>query len=518
MAQPTSAPHGIPAGVQQLSGPLRDAIEQAIAHQRERRYREAEAAYRRILAEHPDQPDTLNLLAAMVAPAGGAKEAVKLLRRAVELRPDDIAFRANLAGLLTHLGRHDDALAEFAAVGDRISESTELAMNYAHLLRRLGRGGEAIEHYQKILARTPDFRAAMIGLGKAQAELGQADAAAASFRQAIERFPDDPAGYLELAAAVSASEDKGEIARMLELAGRTSLPSVERQRLLQAAGKMCEDLARYDEAFAHYAAAKALEPATYDPAMRAAAVDRLIAAFDAELFAALRGFGDPSVRPVFVLGLPRAGAPVVEKILAAHPEAAAAGELGAMGRVAQGFAHGVGSALSYPDAVRDLNRELAKRQAEKYLAALGHPASARVVDRAPGNIDHLGLIALLLPNARLIHCRRDPIAVCFAAFSSGAGDGQGHSRELRHLGHYHRQYERLMDHWRRVLPEEVLELRYEDFTAKPDAVARKLVQFTGLPWHDKCAAALPPARAAGEPARWKKFEKHLGPLIEALKA
>lgn len=518
MAQPNSAPDGIPDGVRQLSGPLRATLEEGMAHQRQRRFRDAEATYRRILSEHPDQPDTLNLLATMIVAAGGAREAARLLRRAVELRPDDTAFRGNLAGILTQLGRYDDALIEIEVARAQNPDAPAIAMNYARLLRRLGRGEEAIPHYQKILERAPDFKPAMIGLGKAQAELGRADQAAALFRQAIARFPNDPAGYIELAAALRASEDKGEIAQMLELAGQASLPLVERQRLLQGAGKMSEDLARYDEAFAHYSAAKALEPAGYDPAVRAAAVDSLIAAFDAELFAAMRGFGEPSARPVFVLGMPRAGAATIERILAAHPEIAGGGELGTMDRIAGGLAHALGSALPYPDAVRDLNRELAQGQAGKYLNSLNgvSATAARVVDRTPANIDHLGLIALLLPNAKLIHCRRDPVETCWSIFTGGAGAGKGYRRDLGHLGHFHRQYERLMDHWRRVLPEEVLGVSYEELLAAPERVARPLVEFAGLPWHDKCGAALPPALASGTPERWRNFEKHLGPLLAAL--
>lgn len=524
MTEPLSASEAtgaIPAGVRQLSGELRAAIEEGIAHQRQRRFREAEAAYRRVLAEHPEQPDTLNLLGAMIVAAGGFDEALRLLRRAVELRPEEATFRGNLAGVLMRLGRDDDALAELEAARAWGSDSPELAMNYARLLRRLGRAEEAIPLYRQVLERVPGFVPAMIGQARALAELGRAEAAAAILRDVVAAHPDDPIGHLELAGALRFGEDRGEVAAILALAGRAGMPPVERRRLLRAAGKICEDLARHDEAFAHYGAAAAtLDPLAYDPERRAAQVSQLIAAFDPALFAALRGQGGPSAKPVFVAGLPGAGGATVAAMLTGRPDVAAAGEADVIGRIAAEFGPAIGSALPYPDAVRDLNGELMAQQANRYLRVLDRiaPAALRVVDRSPGLADHLGLIALLLPNARIIHCRRDPLANAVSVFTSGAGDAVGYGRDLAALGHYFRQHERLMDHWRRVLPREILEIRHDELLAAPEAVGRRLIEFVDLPAPGNASPlagskVAPPAVAP----RWRNFERHLGPLTAELK-
>jgi tetratricopeptide (TPR) repeat protein len=515
---PQSEP--VPPGVARLTGPLREALEEGMAHQRARRLREAEAAYRRALAEHPEQPDALNLLGALLVRTSGPREGIPHIRRAVELRPDDATFRSNLCSVFMQTGRLDEALKEIEAARIVAPESRDVAMNYAHLLRQLRRGAEAAEQYQRLLAADADYLPALVGLGKTYAELGDRERAAAAFRQAIARRPEDPAAHIELAAVQTFTTDAGEAAQMAALSGKPKIGPLDRVRLLHAAGKVADDLGRYDEAFGHYRTAKGLDRATYDRAMRSAVIDRLTAAFSPALFAAKRGLGDPSARPLFIVGMPRAGALLVERTLVGHPDIVSAGELESITQLALGHpSSGTnGAADQYPESVRDLTAEQARALAGRYLAIVDRvsPKATRVLDRMPHNFEHLGFIALLFPNARIIHCRRDPLDTCVACYVRHFSEGHGYNRDLAHLGHYYREYERLMAHWKSALPLPILELQYEDLVTEPERMSRALVEFTGLAWDERCLRAGELARVQGSVGRWRRYEKHLAPLREAL--
>jgi tetratricopeptide (TPR) repeat protein len=517
--QSSPQPEPVPAGVARLTGTLREALEEGMAHQRARRLREAEAAYRRALDEHPEQPDALNLLGALLVRTSGPREGIPHIRRAVELRPDDATFRSNLSSVFMQTGRLEEALKEIEAARIVAPDSRDVAMNYAHLLRQLGRGAEAAEQYQRLLAGDADYLPALVGLGKTYAELGDGEQAAAAFRQAIARRPEDPAAYIELAAAQTFTVDAGEAAQMAALSGKPKIGPVDRVRLLHAAGKVADDLGRHDEAFGHYRTAKGLDRAAYDPATRSAVIDRLIAAFSPALFAAKRGFGDPSARPLFMVGMPRAGELLAERTLVGHPDIVSAGELGSITQLALGQPGAAnGAAQQYPESVGDLTAEQAGTLASRYLAILDRvsPKAARVLDRMPHNFEHLGFIALLFPNARIIHCRRDPLDTCVACYVRHFSEGHGYNRDLAHLGRYYREYERLMAHWRSALPVPIFDLQYEDLVTEPERTSRALVEFTGLAWDERCLRAGELGRVQGSIGRWRRYEKHLAPLREAL--
>ena len=517
-AAPSSS--GVLAGIARLEGPVRQALEEGIAHQRERRFREAEAAYRRALAEQPDQPDALNLLGTLIVGAGGGAEAARLLRRANMLRPEDPTLRANLAAILVTGERIDEALAEIEKARSLASEAIEVELNYAYILRRLGRGGEALAAYERISAAHPGNPMARIGAARCLLDLGRAAEAAVIFREVALERPNDPVAPMEL-AAIGAPEDSGQLPRLLALADAKEMPPATRIGLVHAAARICEDLGRPDEAFAHVQRAKTLiRPGAQAEAV-ITTVNRLIAAFDAPLFAAKRGQGDPSARPVFVVGLPRAGADIVGRLLAAHPAIALAGELPRVALLTAAMGEIMMLTQRYPDAVRELTPEAIRRLAARYLGQLENTshAAARVVDATPTNFEHLGLIAVLFPNARILHCRRDPLDVGISCYLHDMPEGGAPLHELGQIALFIREYQRLMGHWRALLPSPVHDVAYEDLAAEPERVLRGLVDAIGLPWDDRCLAALAPARAAlaRDPAgRWQRYEKHLGPLREGL--
>ena len=508
------------AGIARLEGPLRATLEEGIAHQRERRYREAEAAYRRALAEQPDQPDALNLLGTLIVAAGGGIEGARLLRRAIVIRPDDPVLRANLAAILVTLDRIDEALMEIEKARGLAADTLEIDMNYAHILRRLGRAQEALALYERIGEADPANHLARIGLARCQGDLGRSAEAAAILREIAAQRPNDSAAPMDLAAQ-GAPEDAEQLPRLLALADAKEMAPATRIALVHAAARICEDLGRPDEAFAHVQRGKTLIRPPAQPDAVATSVTRLIATFDAQLFAAKRGHGDPSARPVFVVGLPRAGADIVARLLAGHPQVAVAGELPRVVLLTAAMGEIMLLSQRYPEAVRELTPEAIRRLAARYLGQLDNTDSkaARVVDAMPTNFEHLGLIALLLPNARILHCRRDPLDVGLSCYLHDMPEGGAPLHDLGQIALFIREYGRLMAHWRALLPSPTHDIAYEDLAADPERVLRRLIDVVGLPWDDRCLAAVPPVHAAlaRDPVgRWRRFEKHIAPLRQAL--
>lgn len=519
---PSSA--GIPPGVARLEGPLRQMLEEGIAHQRARRFREAEETYRRAIAQHPEQPDALNLLATLIVAAGGAAEAARLLRRALELRPGETSFRANLVAVLVVLDRIDDALAEVEIARAEAPDAVDVGMNYAGVLRRLGRVAEALAAYERIGQAHPDHHMPRMGAARCLADLGRPDEAAAILRDILVQRPNEPSAHIELAAISAATADAGQLGRTVALATTGQLPSSTRIALAHAAARTCEDLGRYDEAIEHVQAAKKMIRPSGDPNALATSASRMIATVDAELLAAKRGHGDPSTRPVFVVGMPRAGIGLVARLLGSHPQVAVAGELPRVPLLTVAMADIIALTQPYPLAMRELTPEAIRRLAARYLAQLDNTSAdaARVVDPLATNFEHLGLLALLFPNATVLHCRRDPLDVGLSCYLQSFPEGGAPLHEFEQIARFMREHDRLMAHWRTVLPQPVHEVAYEDLAAAPDRVLPRLVDVVGLSWDESCAAATAdgsPIRAAlaRDPVgRWRRYEKHLGPLRDAL--
>jgi hypothetical protein len=287
-------------------------------------------------------------------------------------------------------------------------------------------------------------------------------------------------------------------------------------------------LGRHDEAFRHLAQGCALKrrELAYDEAAMLAYFARIKRVFTPELMRDKAGSGDPSSVPLFILGMPRSGTSLVEQILASHPDVFGAGELNDLSRLAK--------SMPYPEGIADAGAEQLRKLGAGYVArarARGGDA-LRVSDKMPANFFYVGFIRLVLPNARIIHTRRNPVDVCLSCFSQlFLGSGQNFSYDLGELGRYWRQYDALMAHWRQILPEGVmLEIDYADLVDDTEAQARRLLDFCGIGWNDACLAfhqtKRPVLTASVAQVRqpiyrsalgkWRAYERHLAPLLKEL--
>jgi tetratricopeptide (TPR) repeat protein len=301
-----------------------------------------------------------------------------------------------------------------------------------------------------------------------------------------------------------------------------------------ALGKLYDDCADYDRAFESYAVGNALKHRTagFDAAAHSAWVDRVIAAYDEAFFRTHAGEGDPSQRPVFVIGMIRSGTSLVEQILASHSRVYGAGELLEITKLVTDLPASLGTSVSYPECLRQLQAKQIQAAAGKYLRNLADrdDRALRSVDKLPTNFLYLGFIAALLPKARIVHCRREPLDVCLSIFFQRFAQGHLYAYDFDDIANYYAEYERLMAHWKKVIPLEILDVHYEHLLDDVERESRRMLNYCQLDWEEACLAfhrSTRPVRTASswqvrQPlyqkarARWKKFEPHLDNLKKAL--
>jgi tetratricopeptide (TPR) repeat protein len=516
-----SAPHVVPM------------LQEGIALQTMGKLGLAAEVYQRILAKHPNNPDALHLMGTVAMSLGQVDGALDLFKRAVAGKPNDPAIRCNLANAL--MEKDDSATAEF-----HLRKALKLYPNFAAALCFLadcrtaaGNRQEARRLYEEVLARLPDDPQALIGYADLCVTLGEMENARAIYRKAIALNAVPALALAGLATCEKLPKDSPEAAQIKRYLREPGLRPVDHLNLSYAAGSIAEAAGDYDEAFSHFSAAKKLGAGTFDIDTHRRMHTMVKSVFTKQFFETRAKYGDASKRPIFVVGMPRSGTTLTEQIIARHPDAAAAGELGDVTRIAASLGLRREDAKDYAKRLTKLTPQEAKALAGRYLSVLDHVSAdaQRVTDKMPQNFEHLGLIALLFPNARIVHCRRDPLDTCVSCFTMHLKDhNHGYATDLGTLGSYYREYDSLMAHWREVLPLAIYELDYERLIEAPEEQSRKLIAFVGLPWDPACLTPHESARPvrtlsrmqvrqpiySTSVGRWRRYDKHLAPLKAAL--
>jgi hypothetical protein len=299
-----------------------------------------------------------------------------------------------------------------------------------------------------------------------------------------------------------------------------------------ALGKALDDCKDYDQAFFHYDKGNALRrrELQFDAGEVDRQFDRLIEWFSPELMETLSQKGSSKTQPLFVVGMPRSGTTLLEQVLCAHPDVGTAGELRDLARIARNVARS--NEKPWPACLAGMPAEKLQAMASEYLGALESraPGSVRVIDKMPQNFLHVGFAALLFPDATVVHCARDPLDTCLSNYFQIFPGGIDFAYDLSELGRYYRNYQRLMSHWQALLGERLVTVRYEELVSDPEPVLRTLLKAIGLPWDPACLShhdsvqrvdtlSLYQVRQplnTGSTKRWRNYEKHLGPLREAL--
>ncbi|HEY7299492.1 MAG TPA: tetratricopeptide repeat protein [Xanthobacteraceae bacterium] len=492
--------------------------------------REGEEQLRRAIELKPDYAEAHYNLGNALAAQVRLEEAVVHYRRAIALAPDFANARNNLATALQQQGQLDEAAAQFARVLALEPQHASAHYNLGNMLRAKCEYDAAVMHYQQALAGRPDFADAWNNMGVAFAERGDLEAARNAYRKSVEADPTRAAYHRNLAGHKRFERGDPQLAVLEDLERNPQrVPEAERIDLQFALGKAYADLDQHELSFRHLLAGNAIKRAQieYDETAAMAYMGRIRSTFSAEMMRARAGAGDPSPAPVFVVGMPRSGTTLIEQIIASHPRAAGAGELFDLDNIAR-------SVPGFPEAVPGMSGEELARLGARYVAAVRAmaPAAERVVDKMPWNFHLCGLIHLALPNARIIHSRRNAVDTCLSCFSIlFDGDSNLYTYDLGELGRFYRAYESLMEHWRAALPPSVMiEVQYEEVVADLETQARRIIAHCGLEWDDACLAfhkTRRPVRTSSvaqvrQPiykssiGRWRPYRDQLRLLFEGL--
>jgi len=488
------------------------------------RFEEACAAFRRALAIDGELIDVRVNLGKALQARGCHEAAIAEFATALAGNPRDASARNDLAGALLQLGRDDEAIAHYRKAVVLEPGWAVLHGNLGNALHASGRHDEAIQHYGRAIALDPASATAQSNLGTALRELGRLDESRRAFAAAVTLAPDSPLFHLNLARAKRFSADDPQLGALEAMVAKGGAAA----ETYFALAKAHADLGRYESSFAHLRAANALKrgDVVYDEAVTLRRFERIGAAFTPALMEAQEGAGDPSSLPIFILGMPRSGTTLVEQIVASHPRVHGAGELAELTAA-------VAAWPAFPDRLRDAASAEFRALGERYVAALRRhaPAAPHITDKTPSHFLLVGLIRLALPNARIIHVRRDPRDTCLSCFATPFSAGQPYAYDLAELGRYYRAYDALMAHWRDLLPAgAMLEVRYEDVVADLAGEAPRIIAYCALAWDAACldfhrnqrVVRTASAAEVREPiyrrslGRWRDYGDALRPLLDAL--
>lgn len=485
----------------------------------------------------PGDARTYNHLGQVHLACGETALGIQYFRQALQVQPTHLDSLNNLANVLADGTGIDEALTLYGRALELDPRQPHVLYNCARALSAKGAITEAIEHYRKCLALRPDYYRAHHNLALCHEELGQFAAAVQHYLEVLRIRPEHGRALANLIALPSFRPDDTLIRRAASLVNPDRAPDTgegridarDTAKLHHGLGKHYERVGNFEAAFLQFSRSNAAQRASLPPFDRERlrdTIDGLIATFNPAAFAhAAQGLA--TERPIFIVGMPRSGTTLVEQILASHPEVFGAGELMRIPELAHrlGTHRPGGLAQLAPDTLHALGQD--------YLDHIGGlaPASARhVTDKLPFNFLHLGLITLLFPQARIVHCRRHPLDVLFSCFVE-IFRKIDYMTDLTDIAFYIVQKERLMAHWRRVLPTAMHELDYEQLVEHQEDQTRRLLAACRLQWHAGCLEYFHTERRVNTPsrwqvrqsiyrssvARWRNYQRHLGPAMELLR-
>ena len=502
----------------------------------EGRLAKAEKLARAFLQANPRHVEGMRLLADIGSRLGMLDDADFLLESAAELDPQNIQVRLDWVQVLRKRQKFSAALEQAQALYDRDPENPLFQSQLAIEAMQTGDYTRAFALFDAVLEKLPADPATLTSKGHGLKTRGDSDGAIASYRAATASKPDHGDAWYALANLKTYRFDDGEIARMREQAERGDLAFMDRVHISFALGKAYEDAGQYEDSFRFYAQGNDLkrQQSRYDADQMSAelALQRDYATRD--LFEARKGVGDPAPDPIFVLGLPRAGSTLIEQILASHSQIDGTLELPnilSLAHSLRGRAKGAGEG-EYPANLHDLPPERFRQMGAEFIEStrIHRQGAPFFIDKMPNNFRHIGLIHLILPNAKIIDARRDPMDCCFSGFKQLFAEGQEFTYGLTQIGRYYRDYVDLMDHWDAVLPGKVLRVTHEDVLDDLEGQVRRMLDYLGVPFEQACLDFHKTDRAvrtaSSEQVRrpinrsgvgvWRNYEPWLGELKAAL--
>lgn len=496
----------------------------------------AEEIIRAYLLRHGDHPEAMRLLARIGMARDVLDDAETLLAAVLVLAPDHHAARYDYAQCLTKRHKHMQARAEIERLRALDADNVDYRMLAAEAAVGLGEHDRAIILYRDLIAETGGSPDLHLWHGHALKTVGRVADAIAAYRAAAAARPDFGDAYWSLANLKTYRFEDDEIARMRAAEAVEGTAAADRIHLRFALGKALEDRGEIAESWRYYAQGNALQRAEsrYRPEILETNTRRQIAVCTQDFFAARTDWGVPDADPIFIVGLPRAGSTLIEQILASHSQVEGTQELPEVQRIVLDL-QGRDPDLDdprYPGVLTELSAADIAALGRRYIdeTRIYRTATPFFIDKMPNNFRHIGLIRLMLPNARIIDARRDPMSCCFSNLKQFFAQGQEFSYGIDAIARYYRTYLELMAHWDVVLPGHVLRVQHEDVIDDLEGSVRRILDFCGLPFDRACVDFHTNTRSVRTPSSeqvrrpifrdglddWKRYEPWLGPLKDAL--
>lgn len=493
---------------------------------------------RRVRADSPEVHNALGIVNSTAAPA----QSEVSFRRALALKPDYAEARINLAKSLYQASRHAEAAELLEEMSRQRPDDGDIHMLLGSAYAEMNELDAAVRHFDAAAAALPGSPKPLVSLGHLYIRFGRFDEAYAAYQRTRTADPTNCDAAAAMLTHLKSRVSSHEAEQMGCLLQDRMLSAGQRRQLHFALAAYLDAAGDYDRAFHHMDEGNRLRrqelearSGAFDVAAHKDRIDSIIEYFDETYFRRVAGFGVDSELPVFIVGMPRSGTTLCEQILASHSQVFGAGELNDISRIVRALRDQGGASWNGRDFARyaqwldaDTIGKTARQQLRR-LEALA-PKAARVVDKMPMNYQHLGLVATLFPGAKIFHCRRDPMDIGLSCYSKDFAASLPWACDLDAIALVYRQYDRLMAHWRRALPIQVLEVPYEDVVAHIDNSARRLITHCGLAWEDDClafhrterqvkTASLEQVRQPlynSSVRRWHKYSRHLRPLHSKL--
>jgi tetratricopeptide (TPR) repeat protein len=498
---------------------------------------QAEALLRAHLKQHATDVVAMRMLAEVAARLGRTAAAESLLENCLELAPSFAPARHQYAIVLHRQNKSVAALKQIDEL-EKIDPHNPTNRNLkAAILVKIGEYHQSIAIYDEVLAAHPQHSKLWLSYGHALTTAGRDPDSVAAYRKSIQLEPHFGEAYWSLANLKTFRFSAEDVQAMRSQLARSDLAEEDRFHFDFAMGKALEDHGSYSESFDHYLRANELRRTrvNYDGDEMAAFVQNSKQLLSAEFFESRRGYGCPAADPIFIVGMPRAGSTLIEQILASHSSVEGTMELPDMVTLAASLS---GQKLPnakprYPDVLGELSAAACREQGERYIADTRiqrKTAKPFFIDKMPNNFLHIGLIQLVLPNAKIIDARRHPMACCFSAFKQQFTEGHRYSYSLGDIGRFYAGYVELMDHFDHVMPGRVFRVIYENMIDDTEEQVRGLLAYCGLPFEEVCLrfyensrpVRTPSSRQVRQPIyregieHWRHYEQWLQPLKDAL--
>lgn len=497
----------------------------------------AEALLREHLKAHPTDVAAIRMLAEVAARLGRYADAEVLLERCLELAPSFLGARHNYAFVLHRQNRSGKALAQIEQLLAGDPRNPGYRNMQAAVLSRVGEYERSLKIYAEVLAEYSHNAKVWMSYGHALKTAGRQAECVATYRRAIDLAPHLGEAYWSLANLKTFRFGAEDVAAMRSQLQRQDLGDEDRLHFHFSLGKALEDARDYPASFEHYQQGNQLRRAviSYDADENSRHVQRSKALLTPEFFAARAGSGSTAPDPIFIVGLPRSGSTLLEQILSSHPLVEGTMELPDIIAMARslGGRRVRGAASKYPEVLADLSPDELRALGEQYIADTRiqrKTAAPFFIDKMPNNFAHIGLLQLILPNAKIIDARRHPLGCCFSGFKQHFARGQHFTYGLEDIGRYYRDYVEWMAHCDAVLPGRVHRVIYETMVEDTEREVRRLLDYCGLPFEERCLRFYENDRAvrtaSSEQVRqpiyrdgvdhWQHYEPWLEPLKQAL--